>query len=88
MVFTDVPFIMGLDYSGKQKINVNNVSNNLCINQMDRKIQLIDKRGHTYLECNNIPKRLYSEHELVTLHRIFSHSPIDKLPDLLKLELP
>ena len=79
----DVPLLIGKDLLCKFRLYVNRVSYFLVSPDLDLFTPLVRKNGHFYLESRDTI--LFTQQELLKIHRNMSHPATDKLMNLLKL---
>jgi len=91
VVDTQIPFLVGLDMLDEFGIMVDNVDNVLHCKKENWKAPLVRKFGHIFYEWDCLPGKhviLYTERELVKLHRNFFHPSATKLFEILKKANP
>ncbi len=86
VVRADVPFLIGIDLLDEYRLYVNTVSNFLVSPDLELFTPLVRKNGHFYLESRDTI--LFTQQELLKIHRNMSHPATDKLMNLLKLARP
>ncbi len=78
----NLPLLIWLDILDKHKLYVNNVENILVCVSPKWILQLTRKHGHIFYEWSN--EILYTERELIRIHRHFYHPHPDNVFNLMK----
>jgi hypothetical protein len=84
VVKDDIPMLVGLDVLDRYALTIDNVDNVLDSRINGTKTPLARKLGHVYLEFKPEDRVMFTNTELVKLHRAFVHPSAEKLHRLLK----
>jgi hypothetical protein len=84
VVKADIPMLVGLDVLDRYALTIDNVDNVLDSRINGTKAPLARKLGHIYLDLKPEYTVMFTNTELVKLHRAFVHYSAEKLHRLLK----
>lgn len=88
IVNLNISFLVGLETLTKYRMYVDNVRNEQCFPDLKFEFSFVQKDGHIYMELSRNNVVIFTEQELLKLHRGFSNPGHNKLLNLLLFARP